>query len=319
MEFLGRLADDVASPIDDLAPPLRNALQRYGITAADWDAIRAAPLYDYEGANFIDFEAIAQQPGGTRLASRMIEMVQTETEFAIPSGNALVKGILTQGTERGTFIGEMARSIAMYKSFPVTLMATHLMRGLSRPSVAQKGIYLADIFVSLTMFGALAYQLKQVQRGKDPAPMDNEKFWMAAMMQGGGLGLFGDFFFADQNRFGGGPIESFAGPVAGLGADLLRVTVGNLQQAVKGEDTNAGREAVRALGRYAPGGSLWYTRLAFERQVLDRLQEQVDPRAARSFRDTESRARRDMGQRFWWAPGERAPERAPDLDAALGG
>ena len=174
------------------------------------------------------------------------------------------------------------------------------------------------------VLGALAYQLKQVQRGKDPVNMDpredeGRRFWAAAMAQGGGLGLFGDFFFADQNRFGGGPVESFMGPVAGAGQDLLRLTVGNLQQAAKGDDTNAGREAVRALGRYLPGGSLWYTRLAFERQVLDRLQEQVDPRAARSFRDTESRARREVGQRFWWRAGDTAPGRSPDLGAALGG
>ena len=56
-----------------------------------------------------------------------------------------------------------------------------------------------------------------------------------------------------------------------------------------------------------------------ERLIFDQLEAAVDPKAAKSFRMIEQRARRDYGQRFFWRPGEPAPVRAPDLGAAVGG
>ncbi len=55
-----------------------------------------------------------------------------------------------------------------------------------------------------------------------------------------------------------------------------------------------------------------------ERLIFDELEAAIDPKASRSFRMIEQRARRDYGQRFWWRPGQPAPQRAPDLGAATG-
>jgi hypothetical protein len=45
------------------------------------------------------------------------------------------------------------------------------------------------------------------------------KTLMAALAQGGGVGLLGDFMFGETNRMGGGLIDTLAGPVLGdLGA-----------------------------------------------------------------------------------------------------
>ena len=70
---------------------------------------------------------------------------------------------------------------------------------------------------------------------------------------------------------------------------------------------HVGKEAVRALKNYLPGVSLWYTRAAFERLVLDQLQALVDPNHRRSWSAMERQARL-QGQDFWWRPGETAPE-----------
>ena len=70
-------------------------------------------------------------------------------------------------------------------------------------------------------------------------------------------------------------------------------------------------------GAIAPGRSLWHTRLAMERLIFDELEAVIDPRAANSFRKIEQGARRDYGQKFFWRPGTRAPQRAPDLGAAV--
>ncbi len=55
-----------------------------------------------------------------------------------------------------------------------------------------------------------------------------------------------------------------------------------------------------------------------ERLIFDELEAAIDPNAARSFRRIEQGARRDYRQRFFWRPGTRAPQRAPELGAAGG-
>jgi nuclear transport factor 2 (NTF2) superfamily protein len=88
-------------------------------------------------------------------------------------------------------------------------------------------------------------------------------------------------------------------------------------QLATGKPTKFGAEAVRFAERYQPGGSLWYTRLAMERLIFDELERMADPDAAPRFRRIEQRARRETGQQFFWRPGRRGPERAPDLAAVF--
>ncbi len=104
---------------------------------------------------------------------------------------------------------------------------------------------------------------------------------------------------------------------------MMRFTVGNARELALGEDTRAGREFVRLLRNYTPGGSLWYLRLAYEREVLDQLQRVLDPSAARSFRRRVQSAR-EFDTRFFAPPGAsviqgKGSVRAPDISNAFGG
>jgi hypothetical protein len=201
----------------------------------------------------------------------------------------------------------------MYKNFGITLVNTHLMRGMTQPGAKNKGRYFADLIISTTLMGALAMQLKEMSKGRDPRPMTDNAFWLAAFLQGGGLGIYGDFMFSDVNRFDRGLAETVAGPVVGFADDVRKLTIGNIVQASQGEDTNAAREMIRFAARYTPGSSLWYSRLALERLVIDQLQLMADPKARSNMRRLEGRYRRDYGQRYWWKPGEMEPSRSPDL------
>ncbi len=112
------------------------------------------------------------------------------------------------------------------------------------------------------------------------------------------------------------------GPGVGFMDDMLRLTVGNARELALGEDTNAGREFVGMLRRYTPGGSLWYMRLAYEREVLDQLQTLVDPRASQSFRRRVQNAR-EYDTQYFYKPGSSAimgkgSIRAPDFENVLG-
>ena len=133
------------------------------------------------------------------------------------------------------------------------------------------------------------------------------------MLQGGGLGIYGDFLFSDVNRYDRGLAETIAGPVVGFADDVRKLTIGNVTQAIKGEDTNVASEFIGFAGRYTPGSTLWYSRLALERMVLDQGKLWADPDAKSKMRRLESRYKREYGQNYWWRPGKTAPDRGPDV------
>jgi len=317
MEFLGKLASDAGKAFDDLDPAFRGSLERYGIGADSWDIIRATEPYEHKGAKFLRAEDVEFRtdidPNLARdLATKMLAMVETETNFAVPSTSVRGRLAITGDVQPGTVAGELTRSFAMYKNFGVTLITTHIMRGAAQPGKAGKGKYYANLILSTTLMGALAMQLKEMSKGRDPREMD-AKFWGAAMLQGGGLGIFGDFMFANVNRYGGGLSETVAGPVVGAVGDLNTLVTGNILQAINGEDTNIGAEAVNFVQRYMPGSSIWYARLALERTIFDQARQWADPKANSKIRRTLRKRQRDYKQGYWWEPGKMSPSRSPDL------
>jgi hypothetical protein len=60
------------------------------------------------------------------------------------------------------------------------------------------------------------------------------------------------------------------------------------------------------------------TQLAYERLIADEQALWLDPNANRRFRQIEKRARKEFGQKFFSKPGKGLPQRAPDLEAAIG-
>jgi len=319
MEFLGTLADNVGKSFDELDPMFRKAMERYNINGDRWDIIRQTELYDYKGAKFLRAEDIEFRDDidprlARELATDIMRMVETETNFAVPSTSVRGRAALTGDIPPGTIAGELVRSFAMYKNFGITLVNTHIMRGAGAPGVKGKGRYFADLLISTTIMGALALQLKEMSKGRDPRPMDDAEFWGAAFMQGGGLGIYGDFLFSDLNRFDRGLAETIAGPVVGFANDVRKLTLGNIIEAAQGEDTKIASEMINFAQRYTPGASLWYMRLGLERMVFDQAKLWADPDAGKKIRRTKRKYAREYGQDFWWEPGEMLPERSPNIE-----
>ncbi|MGB1271063.1 MAG: hypothetical protein ACPG5T_03235, partial [Endozoicomonas sp.] len=329
--FLGDMADNVGKRFGELDLNSQGLMKKYGISEADWDQIRKTPLYDASvdidgfsgpGTLFMRPENIMKRTDITaemadQLTNKLLRMVQSETEFAVPTVSLKGRVQIVGNTKPGTFQGELLRSAAMYKTFALTILNTHINRVMAQPGALAKGKAAADLVISTTLMGGMALQLKEIVKGKDPRPMEGEDsvpFWTSALVQGGGLGLFGDFLFGDLNRFGGGLPQQLAGPVVQFGDDVVRrAFLGNIFEFAQGDDTNFGREMVRLLRRYTPGGSIWYARLAYERLLLDQMQLWADPEAKKNLRQQRQRFRRNTGQRFWWNPGTTSPQRAPEF------
>jgi hypothetical protein len=315
---MGELAGYADRDLANLPAPLQRMFARYGLSAGDWDAIRG-PANVPGGVDFLratDVMAAMEGAGRAeeRIAERYLEMILQETEYAVPNGTLQAKARAYGGLQRGVFTDELWRSAGQFKMFGISVallqgqrIATEIMeRGMWRGA----GFAFA-LLATTTLYGALAMQLKEIAKGRDPRPMDDEKFWGGALLQGGGLGIYGDFLASEQNRMGGGLARTIAGPTADVVAGALSLTSGNMAEWLQGEKTNAGREAVRFMGGNTPGGSLWYLRAAYERVVLDNLQRMADPDAASAFRRRISKQKKDFGNDFWWRPGKSLPDRAP--------
>lgn len=328
MEFYGNLGEAASRAFGELDDQLRLALERYDITPDMWDEIRATELLEHGGARFVSVENILARtdiPIGRReeLSNKLAQMVLTETNFAVPEpdarARAITSGALFGSGARGTPSGELGRFTFQFKGFPVSALLFHVFRARNLKDGSMNPLaYTAMVGIGTTLLGGLAIQLKEISRGKNPRPMDDPAFWPAAFVQGGGLGIYGDFLFTDVNRFGGGLTSTFAGPFVPLINDTAKLTIGQLWDVAKGKDTNFAAEAIDYARRYTPGGSLWYSRLLFEREALDQLQLMADDEAFQTFRRRMRKRERDYNQTYWWRMGETAPREAPQLDEVIG-
>lgn len=318
--FLEATDHDFAS----LARPFRNALERHGFTAADWTVIRQAAAAHQAlnpGETFLRPQAIVAHTHARsdEIAKRYLAMIMRETELAVPSGT-LETNAMTRGASRpGTLVGELTRTVGQFKAFGAAVMVLHARRiaEASTESGTRLGgaRYAAALLASGTLFGALSVQLKDIAKGKDPKNMADARFWGAALLQGGGLGIYGDFLFAELNRFGGGLEGTVAGPLTGRLSNIRNLTVGNVAELVQGKPTHFGKESVEFVRQNSP--IPFYFRAAWDRILMDTVQRTFDPDAPRSFQHKINAARKDYNQEYWWRPGSSGPARGPDISAAL--
>jgi hypothetical protein len=308
----------------------RTHLVRKGITEADWDVIRAGQLTQHSGAEFLTPEAI--RAGGharaNEVVAKVLGLITDESEYAVLNPDLSTKATASAGgISRGTVRGELARSVMQFKSFPIAMISRHWRRMLEAPSVdgapvlANRLMYGAAMMTSLTALGAVAYQTKQLVQGKDPIDMTTPKFWTRAMAQGGGLGIVGDFLLTDPTENPGdataNAIKNVAGPTVGSAFDIgYKLGVENIYEAANGKDTHFAAESIRTARSHLPYVNLWYAKAALDHAGLHALQENVSPGYLSRM---QQRARRDWNQDYWWTPGEKLPDRAPNLEAAAGG
>ena len=313
METLATYTEAAGKHFGQLHPKLRETLQRYGIEAADWDKLRAAPMDRDGGVDWIAPHNLRAED--REIGDRFMEMIHEETGIAVPEADLATRATFNSKLERGTVLGEVGRSALLFKSFGVSVLMRQgqEIAAMSAPTAAR---YAGGLIIGTTLLGALSIQMKEIAAVRDPRPMDdtpfldregtswNPGFWGAAMLQGGGFGIFGDFLFATEARTGNGFADVLAGPLVDDVWGLTRIAADPRKNLVK-----EGK-------KFLPGGNLWYARAAFDRVLADQLREATDPDYRQSYRRTERYAE-EMGTQYWWAPGDALPGRAPDFANAM--
>lgn len=321
-EFMGMMWRDRKTPFDKL--PYKLMMERYGITAKDWDVMRKLSAYSpKKGVEFLRPMDILNSDAGnkTELFRKFQGMIIEEARTGVPEAT-IESSVMLKGSERpDTLRGLLLHSFAMYKNFPVSFMAIYGRLGMASPSVKKRLAFYAGLGAGMTIVGALGVQMREVAKGRDPLPMDDPRFWGKSFLAGGAMSIWGDFLFAGVGRYGEGPEEVIGGPLAGFLGDTTDLLLGDAYRAILAggqgkefglDDIKAPEKAVQWAKRYTPGTSIWWARLALERQVWDRMEELADPKAYRKRQQRMKRQQKDFGNEYWWPQGERTPERPPE-------
>lgn len=321
-EFMGLL--NRYSKMDFEKLPFVQVLQRYGISKADWDAVRVGiqPHSPKPGVNFlrpIDILSSSLQNKDT-LYNKFQGMIFEESRSMVPEAT-LEAAVFLKGAERpDTLRGAILHSWSMYKNFPVSFWMIYGRLGMTSQSVKGRLGFYAGLGAGMTMVGAMGTQMREIAKGNDPMPMDSPQFLGKAFLSGGALSIWGDFLFSGVNGGGATPSEIIGGPVAGLVKDTTQLALGDVFQwadtlgslDVKEGDSKTLPKAVEYIKRYTPGSNIWWARLALERQVWDRMQELADPKAYQKRQRKAANQKNTYGNESWWPQGERAPERMPE-------
>lgn len=333
MDTIGALTRDYRR-VDQLDPQDWKLLRSKGITDAEWAVWRAAEPESHRGNDtLLTPESIYAIPDATiaaiapgvppsavreRAASKLLAVILEEQDMAIITPGARERVMLGAGLQRGTWTGELVRTLFLFKSFPIANIARHWGRGLKMYDRASgKAGYVGLLVASQTIMGALALEINDILSGKDPRSLNpasehGGKNWLAAVLKGGSLGLYGDFLFGNTTGHGQSLWATVAGPGGGLVEDAMKLTVGNAREAAEGKETHFGAEAVKMADRYTPGSSLWYAKAALDRLAFHQMQEYFSPGyLARA----KAKARREYGTTYWWDPGA-SPDQARPVDVA---
>jgi hypothetical protein len=109
------------------------------------------------------------------------------------------------------------------------------------------------MLVGTTTLGYLSLNAARMLKGEKPlAPNENGVF-MASVLKGGGLGLYGDFIFGEYDRYRHNLLESLAGPIGGDLIDIGKI----YSKAIQGEP-DAIDLATNLFKRNIPGRNLFY-------------------------------------------------------------
>lgn len=297
--MLHTLAGHRGTAFADLPERLQKTLNLYDINAADWDVMRnSGVVRAVDGRDYLTRAGLPQDVG-----DKLSRYVSDRAYTAVLEPDADARAMMRRGTRPGTVLGELARFIGQFKSYGVGFTRQVVGReiyGYGEQAFEQGSVAgLAQLMVASTLLGYASMTVKDMLKGKKPrdpeTPGQYAATIQAAMLQGGGFGIYGDYLFGQYSRFGGTPLESAAGPTLGTAADVVKL----FHKIKDGDD--AGAAAFRLALNNTPFLNLFYARPVLDYAFLYQVQEAINPG---SIGRMEGRLKRDSGQEFILPPSE---------------
>lgn len=295
---------------DSLPLRFQETLKMYGLVDR-WDSIRNHMVRKIGDKHFVVPEMARDIPDLSMTAREKLEadvagFLFNEVNHAVLTPDDSVRSYLHWGTNPGTAAGELSRSIMQFKSFPTLFMTKVIAPIWKSRKVGEIGTtgMLADtafVLMSTTLMGYVAMETKRLVKGKKPLGAANKPDWAAiiggSLLQGGGLGIFGDFFLADTSRFGNTPLETAAGPLAGTVAEAFQL-VNKARASITGDEKTTWADSFRFGKSNLPYGNVWFSQLAFNAAILWDVEERLKP-GTMARRERQAKKR---GEEYWLSP-----------------
>jgi hypothetical protein len=301
-----------------------NAARRYMLTSIDGDGrtfIDPQLAKNISDGFIIDqLKAKGLNPTDYRITefrreveSKFRSYFADRADFAVLTPDARTRSIMNMGTQPGTVIGEVVRAVMMFKSFPIAVLQKTVGRELygyhanaawnpfrERSMGNMEMMGLVQFVATSTILGYMAMEAKSLLRGQEPlkpdTPQEIAKVIGAAMVQGGGMGILGDFLIGQaSDRYGRSGLASFLGPQWAAFEDMYSVYT-----KLRGGDTNVGFLLNRLLS-HVPYQNLFYLRTALNYGILYNLQEMTSPG---SLSKMEQRMEQNSGRKFMFPPSQ---------------
>jgi hypothetical protein len=322
-----------------LSPEIQRNLQAYDISPAEWDVLRQAPDHaTADGKTYLtpdaamraNADAVMAAQGKVTLPQSARPLMSAAPKELTPSMVAAArdnlalklhalyadtadrgiitpgiadKALLLHGTAPGSLAGEALRFIAQFKTWGVAAARQGLGReiyGGQGAAGAVSGI--VQLALGAAVFGYATMTLKDMAAGKVPRAPNDPRTWGAALIQGGGFGILGDYMFGQTSRFGNSFVESLAGPTASTMGDIYKLVTLGRDEAMGDPNARAkdfGPDALRLVKGNTPFINLFYVRAALDYLMVHSLQESMNPGyLARSQRSMQ----RNTGQTYFLSP-----------------
>ena len=287
------LASQSDRALGDINPKTASVLRQFGINESEWDVIRAAKSkvgdYEYILPELIDDQA---------LRTKFLEYMTDRVDYGVLTPGVQERAIVNRGTQAGTWEGELLRFMGQFKLFSISVMSKMMPRELrASGSAASKVSSVAQLMIGGTILGYFAMSAKDIMKGKEPRHLEDPRTWKAALLQGGGLGIYGDFLFGEYDRYGSGFAATTFGPALSRLDPIGRM----YSRAMKGE--LEGAEVFQFAKNNTPFLNLFYLRTALDYLFLYDIQENLNPGFLQRM---EQRIMEDNGQEFILPPSQYA-------------
>jgi hypothetical protein len=308
------IAKQRKTSFNNLEDGFKRLLKHYDIDEKTWNVIRKMDIEKADdGTEFFSVkkiddlsdDTIKSLAGLEKMSKRQIDLfkddLKTQTSgmfldrstFAVIEPDARQRAFMKQGFMAGTGPGEAIRFIAQFKAFPIAILDKAVGRELSFIKEGQNMrafMGISRLIIMSGIFGYIAMTAKDLVKGKSPKDPLKKKTFFASMLQGGGLGIYGDFLFQQSNH-GLDILSTIAGPGISEGAKVLNA----IRLGVQGEYSRAAKNAYKSVINNTPFLNLFYLKFVFDHAIGYQMMETLSPGYLRRM---ERRMKKDTGQHF---------------------
>jgi len=298
----------------NLEPEFKRLISHFGIDEKLWNTIRKLDVekagdgkefFSVRNIDNLSKEQILDLMNMKKATQRQIDLYRDtlkakvsgmfldRSTYAVIEPDARTRAFMKQGKMAGTGMGEAMRFFFQFKAFPLAILQKAFGREMSFIKDGQyaKGVFgMASLVVGAGIFGYISMTAKDLLRGKSPKDPTKLDTFYAAMLQGGGLGIYGDFLFS-KTRTGAEVMATVAGPFATEALNAVQA----IKYGIRGEKDPALRQAYKSVVGNIPFLNLFYLKTAFDYAIGFQMMETLSPGY---LREMERKMKKDTGQEF---------------------